>query len=86
MGKYDESIERMLNIEARAIYDLIDSLDRTTVEKVIDLLLTVKPDGRKVITAGCGTIFWGRCACCIRCFGFCSARRLFLCTEGAGVC
>ncbi len=55
MGKYDESIERMLNIEARAIYDLIDSLDRTTVEKVIDLLLTVKPDGRKVITAGCGT-------------------------------
>ncbi|MEG2189556.1 MAG: SIS domain-containing protein [Christensenella sp.] len=55
MSKYDVSIDRILNIEWQAIRELMDTLSRDTVDKVIDLLLSVKPDGHKVITAGCGT-------------------------------
>lgn len=55
MAKYDKSVDRILDIECRAIGELIATLDRQTVDKVIDLLLRVKPEGHKVITAGCGT-------------------------------
>lgn len=55
MGKYDQSITDILTIEYEEIKKLIDSLDRQTMEKVIDLLMSVKPNGRKVITAGAGT-------------------------------
>lgn len=55
MGKYDQSITDILNIEWNAIKTLIDTLDRDVMEKIIDLLLRVKPEGHKVITAGCGT-------------------------------
>ena len=55
MTKYDNSIDRVLNIEWNAIKTLIGTLDRNIMARVIDLLLTVKPEGRKVITAGCGT-------------------------------
>ena len=55
MGKYDQSITDILNIEWNAIKTLIDTLDRDVMEQIIDLLLRVKPEGHKVITAGCGT-------------------------------
>lgn len=55
MGKYDQSITDIMNIEWNAIKKLIDTLDRNVMEQIIDLLLRVKPEGHKVITAGCGT-------------------------------
>ena len=55
MHKYDESINEIMNIEWQNIKTLIDTLDRDVMERIIDLLLQVKPSGRKVITAGCGT-------------------------------
>lgn len=55
MGKYDQSITNILTIEYEEIQKLINSLDREVMEKVIDLLMSVKPSGRKVITAGAGT-------------------------------
>ena len=55
LGKYDESVDRILNIEWQVIRELMDTLNRDTIDQVIDLLLTVKPEGHKVITAGCGT-------------------------------
>ena len=55
MGKYDQSITDIMNIEWNAIKRLIDTLDRNVMEQIIELLLRVKPEGHKVITAGCGT-------------------------------
>ena len=55
MGKYDQSITDIMNIEWKAIKKLIDTLDRDVMEQIIELLLRVKPEGHKVITAGCGT-------------------------------
>ena len=55
MSKYDASIDRILDIESNNILAVKKSLDRDVMARVIDLLLRVKPEGRKVITAGCGT-------------------------------
>lgn len=55
MGKYDASIDTILDIEINNIIAVKKSLDRQTMQDVIDLMLTVKPSGHKVITAGCGT-------------------------------
>jgi len=55
MGKYDQSITDILTIEYEEIQKLINSLDREVMEKIIDLLISVKPNGKKVITAGAGT-------------------------------
>lgn len=55
LRKYDEAITDILKIEAQGIEKLIDTLDRDIMEKIIDLLMSVKPKGHKVITAGCGT-------------------------------
>lgn len=55
MSRYDPSITEILNIEWQEIRKLVDTLDRSVMEKIIDLLLRVKPEGHKVITAGCGT-------------------------------
>ena len=55
MSKYDSSIDAILDIEFNNIIAVKKSLDRATMEQVIDLMLTVKPSGHKVITAGCGT-------------------------------
>ncbi|MBE7031492.1 MAG: SIS domain-containing protein [Ruminococcaceae bacterium] len=55
MSKYDKSVTDILNIEWQEIRKLIDTLDRDVVDEIIDLLLRVKPEGHKVITAGCGT-------------------------------
>ena len=55
MSKYDASIDAILDIEINNIIAVKRSLDRGAMEKVIELLLTIKPSGRKVVTAGCGT-------------------------------
>lgn len=55
MSKYDKSVTDILNIEWQGIRKLIDTLDRDVMDQIIDLLLRVKPEGHKVITAGCGT-------------------------------
>ena len=55
MRKYDASIEAILNTEWQSIRTLMDTLDRDVMQRIIDLLLTVKKNGKKVITAGCGT-------------------------------
>jgi arabinose-5-phosphate isomerase len=55
MGKYDQSITDILTIEYKEIQKLINSLDRKVMEQVIELLMSVKKNGRKVITAGAGT-------------------------------
>lgn len=55
MSRYDASIDNILNIEWYNIKKLVDSLDRKVMEQIIDRLLTVRENGHKVITAGCGT-------------------------------
>ena len=55
MSVYDESIDRILTIEYQNIVELMKTLDRDVCAQVIERLLRVKPEGRKVITAGCGT-------------------------------
>ena len=51
MGKYDASIDTILDVEINNIIAVKKSLDRQTMQDVIDLM----PSGHKVITAGCGT-------------------------------
>ena len=55
MSKYDASVDAILDIEINNIIAVKKSLNRETVEKVIEVMLQVKPSGHKVITAGCGT-------------------------------
>ena len=55
MSIYDKTIDDILDIEINNIIAVKKSLNRDTMEKVIRLMLNVKPSGRKVITAGCGT-------------------------------
>lgn len=55
MSKYDPSIDNILDIEINNIIAVKKSLDRGVMETVIERLLRVKPEGHKVITAGCGT-------------------------------
>lgn len=55
MRKYDPSIDAILDVEINNIIAVKKSLNRQTMEQVIDLMLRVKPEGHKVITAGCGT-------------------------------
>lgn len=55
MTKYDASIDAILDIEARNIQAVKQSLDREVMARVIELMLRVKPEGHKVVTAGCGT-------------------------------
>ena len=55
MGKHDAVYDRVLSIEGESILSLRQNLDRETLDRIVELLLTVKPNGRKVITAGCGT-------------------------------
>lgn len=55
MARYDESIREVIEIERDAIAAQLQNLDMDVMEQIIDLLRTVKPNGKKVITAGCGT-------------------------------
>ncbi len=51
-GKYYDEV---LTIERDAIGGLLHKLDRSVMDRLVDLFCTVKQNGRKVITAGCGT-------------------------------
>lgn len=55
MSIYDKTIDDILDIEINNIIAVKKNLNRDTMEKVIRLMLNVKPSGHKVITAGCGT-------------------------------
>ena len=55
MSRYDVSIDRILDIEINNIIAVKRLLDRDVMAQVIDRLMRVKPEGHKVITAGCGT-------------------------------
>ena len=55
MIDYKESINQILDIEAENILKLKNRLNPDVVYQVISRLAAVKPKGRKVITAGCGT-------------------------------
>ncbi len=55
MGKYFEIYQNALTIEAESISAMAKRLDQGVFEQIVDLLSTVKPRGKKVILAGCGT-------------------------------
>ena len=55
MGMYDAYYEDVLAIERDAIGNLMQTLDRNVMNQIVDLLIKAKKNGRKVITAGCGT-------------------------------
>ena len=55
MGKYCDIYKHTLKTEGDTILALQDSLDYTVMDEIVDLLLTVKHLGHKVIVAGAGT-------------------------------
>ncbi|WP_066685659.1 KpsF/GutQ family sugar-phosphate isomerase [Christensenella intestinihominis] len=55
MAKYDQSYEEVLRIERDTLDSLLTTVDRDVLDRIVDLLRTVKPNSKKVITAGCGT-------------------------------
>ncbi len=55
MHDYGKCYDEVLEIERDAIGALIRKLDRNIMDRLVELFLSVKRDGRKVITAGCGT-------------------------------
>ena len=52
---YHEIYDRVLSDERDIIGSLLETLDNTVMDRIVELLLTVKKNGKKVITAGCGT-------------------------------
>lgn len=55
MSKYEKYYKRILDIETKNIGMMYEYLDHATLDKLVDLMLTIKSGGHKVITAGCGT-------------------------------
>ena len=55
MPDYSKIYNEVLAIERDAIGSLLETLDRGAMDRIVDLLLTVKGNSKKVITAGCGT-------------------------------
>jgi len=55
MSVYSKIYEEVLSVERDAVASLLHSLDREVMDKIVNLLLTVKQNGKRVITAGCGT-------------------------------
>ena len=55
MSKYDADIDKILKIEWSNIKILEKTLDRNVMARIIDLMMSIKPSGHKVILAGCGT-------------------------------
>ena len=54
MSRYKDWYDETLTREADAISGLKRTLDYETLDRIVELLLTVKQDRRRVITAGCG--------------------------------
>jgi len=55
MSKYEDTYRNILTIDRDCVGDLIETLDREAMDKIVELLITVKQKSKKVITAGCGT-------------------------------
>lgn len=55
MSKYEASIREVIEIERDAVGAQLENLDMAVMDKIVDVLCSIKPEGRKVITAGCGT-------------------------------
>lgn len=55
MSKYGEYYDHTLDTEANAIRNLKQVLDYEVLDRIVDILLTVKKNKQKVITVGCGT-------------------------------
>jgi len=55
MSDYSNLYNEVLTIERDAIDGLLQNLDRTVMDKIVNLFLAVKASSKKVITAGCGT-------------------------------
>ena len=55
MAKYEKYFREILSIDEKCVSDLQNTLDMKVMDEIVDLLLTVKKNSKKVITAGCGT-------------------------------
>ena len=55
MAKYSKLYKEILTINRDSVGDLLETLDMEVMDKIVDLLLTLKDKSKKVITAGCGT-------------------------------
>lgn len=55
MGKYDQYYHEVFTIERDAIAHQMKTVDHGVLDRITDLMLTVKQNSKKVITAGCGT-------------------------------
>ena len=55
MEAYRTSFERVVKSEGEAILSLLQTVDQDTVSRIVELLIKVKAEKRRVITVGCGT-------------------------------
>ncbi len=55
METYQASFERVIKSEGEAILSLLQTVDQNTVKQIVELLIKVKEEKRRVITVGCGT-------------------------------
>lgn len=55
MSKYGQWYDSTLSSEAKAISGLTGKLDYNVMDRIVDLLLTVRREKRRVVTIGCGT-------------------------------
>ena len=55
MSKYEASYRNVIRIESESIADMADRLDYEVMDRITELLLHLKENGKKVILAGCGT-------------------------------
>ena len=52
---YQEIYTQVLTDERNIVDSLLTTLDYAVMDQIVDLLLTLKARGKKVVTAGCGT-------------------------------
>ncbi len=55
MSSYASWYDITLKAEAKAIENLAKTLDYSVMDEIVDLLLTVKPEKKRVAIIGCGT-------------------------------
>ena len=55
MSKYSKYFDEVISIERETIGALLETLDKGVMDRIVDLLLEVKKNRQRVITAGCGT-------------------------------
>ena len=55
MSKYSNYYNEVITIERDSIGDLLETLDKGVMDRIVDLLLAARQNGKKVLTAGCGT-------------------------------